>query len=446
MIYLYFVILLLLFFITFFACKKNIISPAVIFTFGFLFQSVWAVLYKNKWELNLHLNTFIVLLIGIITFIITCFVINNLFSKKKSKGTSSIIDYIEIDKWKKICFLAFSVIVGFIYLKFVVNSAGGKLSNISKIPKYISEFDRLSKFSNSHIRIPFLIGNCRTAIIAAGYWFIFVTLNNYMKTKKIDFLNLTIIITVSIISVLNGSRTPVFFIIAAGATYAFILQNAYNKNKSSLNSKLFIKIGIIGISFLCLFTTFAKVLGRDIKTNSADYLAIYCGAEVKNLDLFMQDNLKTNDKYFGTQTFRPIITTIGKKIGFKGYEDYKLDLPFRSVGKYNLGNVYTTFYPYMYDFSYIGLIILVIIMAVISQIVYECAIRPRDKKTPSIWSISYGVISACLLLSFFSNKFYENIITMEFLKQLIVWYLCTLFFCKLDLNNLRKKFKAQQVK
>ena len=439
MIYVFFISILLLLVLSFILNKKDIISPAFIFTFGFFFQSIWVLLYAKKWELSLNINTFCVIVFGILIFIIVSKLVSVAFKKINKNDETKQLEYIHIDRWKKICLILFSIFACIYYLNFVVTSVGGSIFDFKNISSYISKYDHIVKFSIETIRVPFLVGNIKMAVVAIGYWFLYVLINNIVHSKKVSVLDLLIIGISAIMSILNGSRTPLFFMLAAGIAYAFMIFNIKQFKTKKFNYKLIVTVGVIGIVFLGGFTSFAKLLGRNIKTNPVDYLAIYCGAEVKNLDMFLQEDSPKNTKYFGTQTFRPIITTIGRKIGIKNYEDYKLDLPFRHVGKYNLGNVYTTFYPYIYDFGYIGLVILVAIMAAISQLVYDIAKRNKKPSIPSICSVAYGIVFSCLLLSFFSNKFYENIITAEFLKQIIIWYLCIMFFCKLDLKKIFKK-------
>ena len=445
MVYFLFLSLLLAFIFCFYAYKKDVVAPAFIFTFGFFFQSIWALLYQKKWELGLHLNTYLVIVFGVFLFVTTSMIVSYFYGKKHAEVKASELTFIEVEKWKRVAFLVFSILFSIYYLYYIVRLMGGNIFSIKSIRASISAYDQISKFSSTSVKISFLIANIRTAIIICGYWFIYVVVNNYLCKKKVDVYSVLIVIITILLSVVNGSRTPAFFMIAAGLAYYFILLAKRNGN-NYLNRKLIIRVGVIGLIFLLTFSTFARVLGRKINTNFADYLAIYCGAEVKNLDLFLQERYTPHKEYFGTQTFQPIIQSIGRKIGFNGYQDYKLDLPFRTVGTYKLGNVYTTFYPYIYDFGYIGMVILVIIMSAISQFVYEKAKRIKNKKYPSMYVLTYGVIFSCLLLSFFSNKFYENIPTTDFLKKIIIWYLCNLFFYRLDIkykNYLSIKLKKK---
>ena len=54
MIYVLAISLLIIFIISFILNKKDIVSPSFIFSFGFVFQSIWAVVYAKKWENQQH--------------------------------------------------------------------------------------------------------------------------------------------------------------------------------------------------------------------------------------------------------------------------------------------------------------------------------------------------------------------------------------------------------
>ena len=440
MIYLLFIVLAIMLIILFKINKYDITSPAIVFIFGFVFQAAWAMAYAEKWELGLHLNTFLTITLGTLEFAVVCLLIKYIFSKKKKKEEPAHLDIIKIANWKEIIYLV--CISGFtvLYLYLVVKAVDGSFNSLSSISDAIAKFDKYSKFTDSFevVRMPFLVSNIRTAIIASGYWFGYVILNNFIVNKKVKVLEVIIYIVTMILSVLSGSRTPAFMMIVALIAYFVILKAKNNNYKTNIDFKVIRNIAIIGVVFVATFVSFGNLLGRNVQTKPVDYLAIYIGAEVKNLDLFLQEkDTYAKNEIFASQTLKPLVETYGKKIGFKGYKEYRLDLPFRSVKGNNLGNVYTTFYPYVYDFGYLGVAIFVFIMAAISQVVYEFIRRTNMKLTPQISILMYGIIFGCLLLSFFSNKFYETITNLNFIKSIVTWLLCNLFFVKLF--NTKKK-------
>lgn len=427
-----------IFVVTMIIYRKNILEPSIVFTFSFLILSVMASINYNNYDLNIGTNTFLVLLIGIIEFDCVCLLTKHIIQKKEKKKKNEEIETdaeakkIETKKIFKITFLVLATLVNLLYIFFVVKAVDGSFNGFKEISNAISKFDNISKFSDKVVHLPFWISNARVLIIGAGYWFIYVTINNFIIEKKFKILDLLIIATTFLATFLTGSRTNSLFMIIAAFVFYISLSLKYKKFNKNI-----IKVAIIVASvFILLFIPIARLLGRNIEKNFFEYISVYCGAEVKNLDIFLNDEkFVKNNNIWGSQTFSNAVTTIGEKIGFDGYKPYKLDLPFQNVNGKALGNVYTTFYPYIYDFGYVGAMIIVAIMAIVSQLTYE---NTKKNKRVSKSLLLYGIMYACLFLSFFSNKFYENIFTIEIIKYLVAWYACDWLLIKRK-NVVKKK-------
>ena len=163
------------------------------------------------------------------------------------------------------------------------------------------------------------------------------------------------------------------------------------------------------------------MVGRKVTTSNSYYLAIYCGAEIKNLDTFLQEydlNYYTNRN---NMTFRTFIIWFSQKTD--NPVTYKYDLPFRYVDGNNLGNVYTTFSSYIYDYGYKGMIILIMIMATIIEIIYEKSKRSILKDKPNIMILIYGYMFSSIILAFYSNKFYEQNDNIMFIYAILSWFI-----------------------
>ena len=81
-----FVLLIIITIFSFYLNKRDIIAPSFIFSLSFLFCSSWCVLYYKKWEMkDFHLNTFLVILSGVITFLIFSLLIKYSFEKNIAK-------------------------------------------------------------------------------------------------------------------------------------------------------------------------------------------------------------------------------------------------------------------------------------------------------------------------------------------------------------------------
>ena len=421
----------------FYIYKKDIIEPSFIFCMSFFVLSFIACLNARKWELGLHINTFLVVLLGVIEFFVVGYIVKSLLKNKKVVLIKKR-QIIKVNTILEYVFLVFIVFFNALFLYFVVKAVGNSFSNFSDIIQSIHKYDHMVKFSNQFntVKLPFLIFNVRVFIIAAGYWFMYVLINNAIIEKKIKIQEVLIVLFAAIATMLTGSRTELFFMIISGIVFYICLINKNRGFKFNLDKKTLRIIAIIIISVGILFIPMANILGRKIKEKPFDYISIYCGAEIKNLDIFLQNqNNWDKNKMWGSQTFNHLVRTYGEKIGFKGYKPYKLDLPFQKVNNHSLGNVYTTFYPYIYDFGYIGEFVMVLIMSVISHLVYEFIKRRKIDINFMVLILIYGIVCSSLALSFFSNKFYENIFTMNFIKYIVSWYICYCIFCKIKFQK-----------
>ena len=246
MVYIYFIVMAVLLVASFRINKKDFISPAFIFTFGFFFQAIWVVLYARKWQFNMHMNTMLTLIIGVITFILVTSGVQYLLNKKTKKLEEQGITAIKIENWKLYTFLAFTLLFTIYYLSFVVKSVDGNIFNIKSIMDSIAKFDQINKFSNDFIKVPFLLGNIRIALMACGYWLIYVLVNNYLCEKKVNIVIAISVVVTLILSILNGSRTPAIFMLGAGVAY-YLLLLFKKSNGVSISSKLIRNIAIIGL-------------------------------------------------------------------------------------------------------------------------------------------------------------------------------------------------------
>lgn len=437
MLYLLTIALGICFVLLFILYKKDILEPSILFTASFLMLSMMALVNSNRFKLGLHFNTFCVVLGGVLIFIITSFLIKIIYNRKKSKKDleNKKIEFTMINpnKIMQILFMVFAFAACFLYVFFTMKAVNIKFTGISSVMSAISKYDSISKFSDNYssIKLPFLISNLRVGVIAVGYWFFYVMIHNFVFFKKISVLEIITVIPCFAISLLEGSRTPAFYMISTSIIVFLILLSKYRGFGKIISTKLVLSIIIIGFLFVLSFKPAAKLLGRNINISFSNYISIYCGAQLKNLDIYLNTKHKNTNTIPGSQTFVSLISSYGNKIGFKNYKNYHLDLPFQKVGNVSLGNVYTTFYPYIYDFGYIGLVILVMIMAIISQLLYEVIKNKVLGKYPINTIILYGYVGTSLLLSFFSNKFYENMFSLVIIKYVIVWLLCDFIFIKI---------------
>ena len=99
------------------------------------------------------------------------------------------------------------------------------------------------------------------------------------------------------------------------------------------------------------------------------------------------------------------------------------------------GNVYTMFYPIIYDFGYFGILIFLTVEAG-----YYCYFYNKNNSSPlkngiSISVFIYAYLFNDLIMSTFSNRFYSTVLDAPFIKMVIVTWIMTKF-----INMIKKKY------
>ncbi|MBQ8971725.1 MAG: oligosaccharide repeat unit polymerase [Clostridia bacterium] len=407
--------------------KGDLTAPSFLFSLSFLFSCVWACIYAPKWELDMHTNTFYVIFGGVLEFIVVSQIIHvfsNIRRRKKDWIYKQILP-IEIQKGKLIAFIALEILVILATAYYLLRSIGAaNLANAIFLYRYgdISE----------NIRMPGMLNILRTCVNASGYWFSYVLINNLIAKKKLDLYPLVIILLALVNTVVVGSRGNVLYVLISMIIIYYILfhRNSANTGKQLRFRSVLISVVVL-IAVVLSYQSLGNLLGRNSTANSIDYLATYCGAEIKNLDMMLQRDIFGKSKIFGAQTFINMYRWMGARLGGIDVSEIKFALSFISINGYNLGNVYTIFYPMIYDFGYQGIFFLILLMACIAQWIDERVKRSSSNHELQIVLVVYAYMANAIIFSFFSNKFYEQIFSAVFIYSLIFWGLFQLFFIRI---------------
>lgn len=429
MIFLCFILLVLLIFV-YFINKKELVAPGVIFTSSFFIASLFALANAKKWSLNLDYRTFLVIVLGVLEFILISGVINLL--QPINYKTSSLNDISEDDvlitnkKSPFIYVLIFIELFNIWMMVKYIRSASG-LSNLSMAMNYLREESFLE--GSSVAKMPWLTAFGSNFNMSVGLFFEYILAQSCFN-KKIFSWPITIVTVLGVLTpFLNSSRGVSIFLIVSFLIDIYFASVKYNVNAKRSNWKYIIVVIIIGIVVLSLLQWSASLLGRNVENFTPfDYVSNYIGAQIKNLDIFIRTiDFPVKEDVFGKQTFYAILPTFSKILGLN-IGTYKLDLPFQVINGNSLGNVYTTFYPWLYDFGYMGVVILTGVMAIISQLIFNVA-RTKRNASLSLSQIIYSYIGSFIALSFFSNKFYESMNT-NFIYTVLICYLLKILYIK----------------
>lgn len=397
----------------------SIFAPSVLFTSGFLACTVGALMYWKEWDMQtLGGNTFLVLSLGVILFnhssIYFTRKINYNFSKKKVQISTPSLCLLTI--W-----LCAQVVFYYLYGMALMRTT--QSDNFALAAATVAD----SKIDDTiSISIPRYLIYSFIVVEALTFFLYYFFANEIFDTnkKKWKIIILSASVLVSFVGPLvGGSRGSAIIKIFSFVTIIYICYVI--KCHGFKNAIIPKRIKLFALTFICLmltgWATFGAILGRE-STSDANYvMAVYCGAELKNLDMYINTNKLGTSNNFGHETFIGVYSYLNKQMNDRRKTREFLDLPFNSYHGYTLGNVYTCFYMFLYDFGYIGVPLIILLMSLICSFVWKRVVS--GKESSIVYTFIYSVICFDLLFSFFSNKLFESLVNIGFLRQIIIWIL-----------------------
>lgn len=254
-------------------------------------------------------------------------------------------------------------------------------------------------------------------ITAYAYVLLYILINNLAVKKKIEIIQIIYLGIYAFDQMLSGGRTALFRMITAILIITVI---CFGLNKRRNFTKLLFKIVGIIFGIILLLIGINMLLNRTGENSTLNLILesiyVYIGAPIQNLDTYLQGTRHTPELW-GSQVFRNIYTYLGGKYGISQYL-YQLDLPFLKHNGLNTGNVYTTFYQFYYDFGYDGIVPLMAIIA----LYFSCAYRKIYNNKP-FTIIIYAYLFNDLIMLIFSDRFYETVASIGFVKHLLVTFI-----------------------
>ena len=394
---------------------KTYINPVSIYLIGYVLALFFCLVYYKEWDMNhFHSNTFALLGFSFVTYFCVCFIMNKIMRKNiRKKNVREVL----ISKQK----LQFSFILLFLIFlllyKYKMNITGA--SNISQAVYILDQM----KIENTSYQLPFVLRQLEFLTYAISFYFSFIYVHLFVFDGNRSTKNwVSLIVVLGFIgTLLSGSRGSSFSYLFFMVIIYGILKYKKEKNKISLNFKRLI-LSFLGLFvILFAFIHIASLLGRDYSgfDSSTYILGVYCGAEIKNLDDFL-NILKTDGTLgWGKYTFPQF---------FPNESKWNL-LSFNYCGDFFLGNVYTQFQSYIQDFGFEGAIVLIIIMAMIFYYFYEKSLYSSclENHYFDMNIFIYGYLGQGALLCFFSDRFYSIFNTGPLKLLFFLWIISRYF-------------------
>lgn len=395
MIIILFIVILLNFCYGFKSPQK--LNPITIFSAGFLFANAICIMYMEEWEMNsLRISTFFLIGGGISFFSLFSYFTNRHFRIKYPQKELNL-KTLKIPPKYLIVLIIINCLCNYLVYKQIIS-----YSMLTELSTAIAEIDHDFKYGEAEFQLPFLLRNIKF-LMEGGCYYLMMSLARHLATNKFDYYAFlhSIYIIISIIGgLLTGSRGGSMTMIIYFIICYFCIKDRLNKS-SQLSEICYIKIAVAIIATVLLFYFSTKFIGRSTEDFGIYYLAFYCGAEIKNLDIFINSINIPESNYLGEYTFFSIYNFFDSNIKYN-----KDILGFNWVGNYMLGNVYTCFQNYYIDFGIVGTFIIISLITIGIQYIYVRATNSTilNYSFFDFRLFLYAFVGRKLALSFFSES------------------------------------------
>lgn len=444
MLYLLFIMSILFLVFNLAITRKDYLHPTNLILLIFSIYSGVIIFFSTRYAVDIIEDT--VIIFAIFYFIITILtILNKILHRNSNIHFSENIQSIKVSS--KLRYLIFGLSLVWLYeyrnsVAHLVNNVYGGYDDLSDM---IDKFQNYGKFLSPYVSVTSsynsIFLSATPLFFAICYFIIYLTVHNYIATKKVELVNVLIILSLIGYYMLSGSRSPIFRAITF-AIFIFIYYKIKDRNSNfKLDFKFLLKIVpvivLIGAGFLSLLS----VIGRDVDFTESGvdgHIFAYTAAPIVNLNNYLRDTYVYDpNNLFGEQTLSGIYNYL---YGVTGNSDYRVlsiaeFLPFTvSDNGIWLGNVYTTFYMFMHDNGLLGVVIFSTIMFIYYIFTYSGIMSISKSNNLSLKVVLYAYLFNDLIMLPFSNRFYESVATTFFVKFLVALFVVKFLFSKIKIK------------
>lgn len=405
-------------------------SPSIHFIFGWTLCVLIASMYEKEWSLDISFGCFFLIFGGALF----SFWGEYYYREKNRSIISSTLTnkdlFINVPQLWKIAVIAiFQLLIYYQVSKYQM-----AFTMETSLSESIGTLDYDVKFEDVKFKLPPFLNVPNQICQQSG--FIWCFLFPYFATKFSKYkwhailcgLNLMIVM---IGSMLSGGRMPIFgYLFPTIIMFVLLSKKRLFSSKKVIKKKLILYISISVLFFSYSFSYIGVMIGRDEKIlDNSEYLfAMYCGAEVKNLDdVIKNDKVRKSDLPLG-RSFGGFYVNLCERLRLPPPKKLK-NYGFNTVNGYNLGNVYSCYDWYFGDLWYFG-VLFPFFISYIMCFLYRKIIDSKMLFTGRInlYYCWFAYLSMGTVLSFFSELFFtrwniESFVRYSIYWSMIIWFL-----------------------
>ncbi|WP_195540292.1 O-antigen polymerase [Eubacterium maltosivorans] len=266
-------------------------------------------------------------------------------------------------------------------------------------------------------------------INAMGYIFTFILVYNTVHFGKRSFSIITVFpIVVFFFTAALGTGRTVFIryiVVIITMSVLFVYQK---KNIQKTSVPYLCKLIILVFLALIIFFTFFQILGiftgKTGNLTAWDTFSIYTGSSISAFNNFIT-NYRPVSHFWGNESFYGIYGILNKFSSYFPNESIHLDFVyFTSIYK---TNVYTSLRSYIYDFGFIGMCV---IQLLIGMAFSFCYMQIRKKRNNFLSILIYGYFNYGLVMQGIEDTLFRSFMSITQIFELFFIIIIYIFLIK----------------
>lgn len=434
------------------AYRGDFAEPSILFVVGFTLAVFNGLTNYRTWDFDLSMQTCFVVGFGTFAFALTAYGVKVFFRSCVGHRTAHR-EYgepqdIVLPMWVYVGGLLFTGLALLIVSRQIISLTlpyGGDGS----LDKAIGLYDKLNKFSTKGVALSGIPSLLHLATNAMAYAWLFLAMRSVVvRSLRNDYLAVINVLAAVPMTLISGGRNSLIQLGVAAWTYWALFRRQNNRWKGMrLGFRTVLKFVAIALVGLASFKPLLSLMGRKAGDSTMyEYLSIYIGAPIKNLDAYltnsMSPSLAVKSTQWGDMTLASTRASFPQIFG-KTVLDWMQWQPFQRYGERSLGNVFTTYYAFIFDWGIAGAMLAIVLIAALSQLCYESAVFALQYgKAGPISMMLYGAIGYCCAFSFFSNRWMSTMFNQIMLRNIIIWMVLIFF---VNSVRIRKRAFAKRV-
>lgn len=437
----------------------DLFYPPIIVLLSFAFSLSFVIVEMSKWDGITSFDAFFVFWIGLTAYMFGSFFAESVMMKlrigkeccelnisHKDINTVKIIP--KIESIVTLGIIVFEIIV-FVNYYLDVRRSAASIGKFSDLGTMIGLYRNAGVYGELEVSISGFSLYGFMAMTAISYLYLYIIIARIViEKRKISMrwliLNIIPIFLFCGCSILTGGRNPLIQLLVAAFMMFYLLYRRFHGISRRFNRKFAIKLAGIVMVALIIFSNMRGLVGRTNTMSLFDYLAMYIGAPIKLFDMFIQNPPSKSHDFWGQETFINVWIWIGTFLKNEKMTSLIMNKEFRTYNGRQLGNVYTAFREYYFDFGIAGVIILPFIHANFFTIFYNKIKMGYKKMRSNSFDLSiviYSYLSVALAYYSIDDRFYQKFLSRSTFRELIILIILSVILPRIRIgkNNRLKR-------